>query len=155
MGQSLTVDMTSQEAVLRCGSKTGWIVLSVACIVIAIVLFIVAGSVGGCDCIDECTTSCSQLLSGCKKPTLCKTGSGMFSYGVTADGGQTVGAALAEIGFGVLLLIMGIIFTCGICACGCFGKPAGPPGFSAPVQVGQPVVTTVMVQGVQPTKVGP
>merc|ERR1712166_437284 len=86
------------EKVPACGSRTLWIGLSVGCGIVAIIMFIVAGAMGGCECANHsCASpyefndgqSCSQTGAGCDAK-LC-TGSG-GSYdgdpGVETGGSQ-------------------------------------------------------------------
>ena len=125
--------------------------------------FIVAGAVGGCSCAGSCESSCTEYMSGinlswltfspnstywaftgCKNPKLCSTGDGILA--VEADG-QPAGALFFEIFVAVTSLILGIVFSCGICSCACFGKPAE---CGADNQV--PVVVAVPVGSAQPAQ---
>ena len=62
-----------------------------------------------------------------------------------------MGAAWAEIIFGVMLIICAIVFSCGGCFVCCFGKDAAcESSIPAPVQVAQPAVPADAAQPVYP-----
>ena len=66
--------------------------------------------------------------------------------GMEAEG-QPIEAFFFEIFVAVTALILGIVFSCGICSCACFGKPAE---CGADNQV--PVVVAVPVGSAQPAQ---
>merc|ERR1712166_870871 len=119
------------EKVPACGSRTLWIGLSVGCGIVAIIMFIVAGAMGGCDCANHSCASpyefndgkgCTESGAGCDAK-LCTVSGGDYDGDTGVEtGGQPMGAYFVEIAFGVTLLVCAIVFSCGGCLVCRFGK---------------------------------
>merc|ERR1711998_786191 len=117
------------ERVPACGSRMVWGGLSGGLILVGIILIIVAGSLGGCDCVFDCTTisdAVSKIGSGC---TEADVGPGCELKTCDANGasgrkveGQELSAWIAELAVGIILIVVGLIFSCGACLMCCWGK---------------------------------
>merc|ERR1711907_705310 len=135
----------------KCGSKMCWGIATGACIVIGLILIILAAAMGGCSCSNVCEeirsggSSCTNYMDGCNKGyDANKCAASMInSNSCTSDcdtGGMAAGAFIACIIFGIIILICGCVFICGIVPCCCFAGPeiaaAGAPAAAtaAPVE---------------------
>merc|ERR1711971_677318 len=120
---------------LKCGSKGCWIAAFVVCLVLGIVLAAIAVAMGGCEHAGKCiyetgSLGSSQSFEGCEKGDYdsvkcflspnCQNKHCKF-------GGLDLGLMWAMLIIGIVLIVLAGVFSCGICACGCFGKAGAPP----------------------------
>merc|ERR1711934_1004645 len=99
-------------------SRGVWIGLAIACFVVGIILIVVAGSVGGCDCAQKSCQSGWNFL-GCSETSF---GQGCDAKSCTYGNnesrietkGQAMGLLWIEIIAGIGLVSTGIVFSCGV-----------------------------------------
>merc|ERR1712187_36858 len=118
---------------LKCGSKGCWIASFVVCLVIGIILAAIAVALGGCDKAGKCILQepdASQSFDGCEKGDfdLQKCSADPNCENKHCElGGLDMGLMWAMLIIGIALIILAGVFSCGICACCCFGKAGAPP----------------------------
>jgi len=109
-----------------------WAGLCGCCCTTGLILIIVASAMGGCGCAGDCVTSCTsedQVLDGCTKNfDATKCASTMSSNGLDCSsddcklGGLSMGGFWAMFIVGLIFLIIGVVFICGIIPTCCFLK---------------------------------
>merc|ERR1711988_484977 len=146
----------------KCGSKMCWAIAMVACFVIGLIFIIVPIAVGGCDDGGACglTTATTQSFNGCEKgdydASQCaacylvtgatKAGCCQKSYCKYNDPGLTVGGTFGLLILGIILIIVGCVFICGVVPCCCFAGP-DVPAAGAPAAATAAPVEGVVVHG--------
>merc|ERR1712159_36485 len=155
MGNTKSTKVTakgSADVEPKCGDKTTWGIAAAVSGVLGLIFLIVAVAMGGCDCsgcIYE-ATDCNYLtatswFNGCDfdlskcSAAVASAGSakGACSSGDCDFGGLPTAAFFALLIFGIIGIICGIVFSCGVCACCCFAPDdaaaGAAPAAAAPV----------------------
>merc|ERR1712072_526004 len=124
----------------KCGSRACWGGAMGIGLVGGLVMIIAACAVGACSCDNVCkelkdkglSAKCSSIFGGCDKgydANKCAK-SMLNSKTCTSDcdtGGMSVGGFFAVLIIGIILLILGCVFICGVVPCCCFKGPDVTP----------------------------